>query len=264
MNNISGIVRATMLDDNKRNNKSGIIKKIDTSATLPSGTGINSIKSTITNISNSPIVIVPSGSSITGSLGTYSILNNALYNGNIIVPNGYYYINLPSISALPSSPPPIWKVGNVIYNITNGIPAYPTSGDFYLDNISQPNKMYTIADGVGTTSIKTTDSNYYKLINNKGFYNIYDINGSGNVVIATLNNPLLLDDGNVYSSDGTTTFIENGHLVDTTNGNYYNKNNIVDKIRFGDNIDLVYNNTYSKYLCIQDNPNYTYKILNYS
>ena len=264
MNNINGIVRATMLDDNKRNNKSGILKRLDVIATLPSGTGVNSIKSTITNISNYLITIVPTGLSITGSSGTYSILNNALYIGNIIVPNGYYYINLPSISALPSSPPPIWKVGNVIYNITNGIPAYPTLGDFYLDNISQPNKMYTITDSIGTTSIKTTDSNYYKFINNKGLYNIYDIDGLGNVVIAILNNPLLLDDGNVYSSNGTITFIENGHLIDTTNGNYYNKNNIVDKVKVGDNIDLVYNNTYSKYLCIQANPPYTYKILNYS
>ena len=245
MNNINGIVRATMLDDNKRNNKSGILKKIDISTQFPipnaagNITGIKTIKSTITNISTSTITLG------TPTTGTYGISNNALYYGAFIAPNGYYFINLTS---LPSGST-IWITGSNIYNIINGVPTLPSVGDYYLDNIN--NKMYIVNTGSDTPV--SNDTNLYIYLNSQNLYNIYDITGSGNmVVIANLNNPLLLPDDNVYSSNGSTTVIENGHLIDTVNGNYYNNNNIVDKVKVGDNIDLVYNfsntNTYYKYL----------------
>jgi hypothetical protein len=248
MSDIRGLINATIFDDKKRNTKTGILLKID-------GISSYTIDSTIINLTNTPISL-----SYTAILDTYYISNNKLMINNMIANNGYYYINISSTTGLLSN----WKSGNVIYKILNGVASMPDINKYYLDITNK--KIYKTTDGNGTAvKQNNTNSNYIYKNKTTNLYTIYCIGSDDTANILNKSNPVLLDDNNIYYSNGVTTELELRHAFDQLTGNYYINNKIVDKVKVGDEINILdaETDTYSKYLCTSMVPVISYKYFVY-
>lgn len=274
MNNINGIVRATMLDDNKRNNKSGIFKILNTK-------NIVYITNTVTDLTGLGTTNF-TGTQPTSTSTGYNILitgtSGVLYNGPNIVSNGYYYITTGTVSGgliLPSN----WSASaTYIIYISSGSPVastdanVPLTSQYFTDaTLQRIYKNTTPNSGKVSQSSDPTDNSLYIYGQNTAkLYNIYNLT-TGTLTLANFStipaNPVLLNDGNIYNTNSSGSYIELGHVFDINNGNYYNNNKIVDTVKIGDSIDIVdlTTTTYYKYLCTGiSTGNCTYRKLTYT